>query len=96
MIVRRPGKVRFAVFDAKYRASRANVLDAMGSAHIYQDSLRIGAERPWASVLLIPAGGGAPWLEESAFHAEHRVGCHGFSLAGEPSLPLVVGSLLAG
>ena len=32
--------------DAKYRTSRVAVLDAMASAHIYQDSLRIGACRP--------------------------------------------------
>ncbi|MGH8777459.1 nuclease domain-containing protein [Paraburkholderia sp.] len=31
---------RFLVLDAKYRASRGNVLDAMQSAHIYQDSLK--------------------------------------------------------
>jgi hypothetical protein len=65
---------RFFVFDAKYRTSRANVLDAMESAHIYQDSLRIGQRRPEASMLLVPSGGGAPWLEAPAFQMTHRVG----------------------
>jgi hypothetical protein len=31
---------KFVVFDAKYRTTRANVLDAMESAHIYQDRTR--------------------------------------------------------
>ena len=70
------GGTRFVVLDAKYRASRSNVLDAMESAHIYQDSLRIGSRRPIASVLLIPASGGAEWLENPAFLADHRVGVH--------------------
>jgi hypothetical protein len=67
-------EVRFMIMDAKYRTSRESVLDAMASAHIYQDSLRIGTRRPEASLLLVPSGGGAPWLEESSFHVEHRVG----------------------
>jgi hypothetical protein len=94
LTVRGKDKVRFAVVDAKYRAARANVLDAMESAHIYQDSLRIGSERPVASVLLIPAAGGAPWLEEPTFHAVHRVGCHPFSPADVPSIPAVIHALL--
>jgi len=94
LTVRDRDEVRFAVMDAKYRAARANVLDAMESAHIYQDSLRIGSQRPSVSVLLIPAGGGAPWLEDNAFHMEHRVGCHPFSLDKEPSIPPIVMRLL--
>lgn len=69
-----PDGTRFVVLDAKYRASRANVLDAMESAHIYQDSLRIGSRRPEGSLLLVPAAGGANWLEDQAFQARHRVG----------------------
>lgn len=65
---------RFVVFDAKYRATRTNVLDAMESAHIYQDSLRVGPRRPETSILLIPASGGADWLEGQIFQTEHRVG----------------------
>lgn len=67
---------RFTVFDAKYRRTREAVLDAMASAHIYQDSLRIDDRRPDASFLLVPAGGGAGWLEEHEFQAAHRVGVH--------------------
>jgi hypothetical protein len=84
------GDPRFVVFDAKYRASRANVLDAMSSAHIYQDSLRIGSRRPEASFLLVPCGGGAPWLEDAAFQAEHRVGVLPFCLDVATALPAVV------
>lgn len=65
---------RMLVLDAKYRSSRQNVLDAMRSAHIYQDALRWDDERPTCSLLLIPRGGEAPWLESPAFHAVHQVG----------------------
>lgn len=85
---------RFLVFDAKYRATRANVLDAMQSAHIYQDSLRIGAQRPEASLLLVPANEGAAWLGDAAFQAEHKVGVHVMAPGGEPVLPPVVVELL--
>ncbi len=79
--------VRFVVLDAKYRTSRLNVLDAMASAHIYQDSLRIGSRRPEASLLLIPSGGGAPWLEDPAFQADNRVGVHVLSADDAGALP---------
>lgn len=82
--------VRFIVFDAKYSSTRANVLDAMGSAHIYQDSLRMGSRRPDASLLLVPSSGGASWLEEPAFQLEHRVGIHPFSPDGHATLPDLV------
>lgn len=69
-------KRRMIVLDAKYRTSRQNVLDAMRSAHLYQDALRWDGKRPTCSLLLVPRGGGAPWLEESAFHAAENVGVY--------------------
>ncbi|MEZ5293428.1 MAG: DUF2357 domain-containing protein [Vicinamibacterales bacterium] len=84
------GTRRFVVLDAKYRTHREAVLDAMASAHIYQDSLRIGAVRPNASLLLVPAGKGAPWLEEPAFQSEHRVGVHVLAPGQTASLPSAV------
>lgn len=65
---------RFAVLDAKYRVTRSNVVDAMDSAHLYHDSLRWGGERPWRSLLLVPRGGGAAWLEAQPFWELHDVG----------------------
>jgi PD-(D/E)XK nuclease superfamily len=85
---------RFVALDAKYRVTRENVLDAMASAHIYQDSLRIGEARPAASVLLVPAGGGAPWLESEAFQSEHRVGVHVMNPGRRNQLPLAVEAML--
>ncbi len=67
---------RMLVLDAKYRTSRQNVLDAMRSAHLYQDALRWNGSRAAMSMLLVPRGGGAPWLEEPQFQAAHRVGVH--------------------
>lgn len=67
-------KRRYMVFDAKYTQSRPGVLAAMASAHIYKDSLRWEGQRPWLSLLTVPAGGGAPWLEEREFIASEGVG----------------------
>jgi hypothetical protein len=90
--VERAGDIRFAVLDAKYRASRTNVLDAMESAHIYQDSLRIKSRRPEGSLLLVPSSAGAGWLEDPTFHEEHRVGIHALSPDSDSPLPsLIVG-----
>jgi hypothetical protein len=77
---------RMLVLDAKYRTSRSNVLEAMRSAHIYRDALRWDDAHPVASLLLVPRGGGAPWLEEPEFHARHRVGVQ----ALEPGSPASV------
>jgi hypothetical protein len=65
---------RWFVLDAKYRVSRSNVLDAMTSAHLYHDALRWRGQRPERALLLVPAGGGAPWLEAPGFQDEHGVG----------------------
>lgn len=78
------------VLDAKYRTSRSNVLDAMRSAHLYQDALRWNEERPVASLLLVPRGGGAPWLHEPEFQTTHRVGVHTLG----PDSPLALDALL--
>lgn len=74
---------RFLVIDAKYRTSRANVLDAMASAHIYRDALRWDAERADYAVLAVPTGGGVSWLEAPDFIHEHRVGV----LVASPDTP---------
>ncbi len=68
------GARRMLVLDAKYRTSRTNVLDAMRSSHLYQDALRWDEARPVCSLLLVPRGGGAPWLEAPEFHSAQRVG----------------------
>jgi len=65
---------KWYVLDAKYRTTRPNVLKAMASAHIYRDSLRWNERRPECAVLLVPRGGGAPWMEQPDFIRRHRVG----------------------
>jgi len=69
-----PSGHAFMVLDAKYRASRTNVLDAMTSAHLYHDSLMWRGKRPWRSLLLVPRTDQVPWLAESAFHDTYGVG----------------------
>jgi hypothetical protein len=66
----------FLVFDAKYRTSRKNVLEAMESAHLYRDSLRWNGIPPDKVLLVIPARGGVPWLERADFWEENGVGVY--------------------
>jgi hypothetical protein len=94
LTVRTGDVTRFVVFDVKYRVSRPNVLDAMESAHIYQDSLRIGAQRPDATLLIIPRIDTVAWMASPAFVNSHRVGIHPLHLGGAPKLPHVVSELL--
>jgi len=65
---------RFAALDAKYRARRPNILDAMASAHIYHDSLRWRGKRPDLSVLLVPASENVDWLQDGTFIDREGVG----------------------
>ena len=84
---------RNIVLDAKYRTTRENVLDAMTSAHIYRDALRIDDRRIDSALLLIPRGGGALWLEDPAFMREHAVGVLEMAPgADDAGLASVVGS----
>jgi hypothetical protein len=69
-----PEGAAFMVLDAKYRASRTNVLDAMVSAHLYHDSLTWRGKRPWRALLLVPRGDQTPWLAEPDFQEEFGVG----------------------
>jgi hypothetical protein len=74
---------RFIVFDAKYRSGRENVLDAMSSAHIYHDSLRIDASRPGLCLLLLPGRTDVSSLEVDSFFEEHKVGAvSNFNVSG--------------
>jgi hypothetical protein len=89
------GPGTLVVLDAKYRAARANVLDAMATAHVYRDALRTGDLRPVASLLLVPAGGGAPWLEDPTWWTEHGVGIVPFA-PGTRCDPAFLSLLLGG
>jgi hypothetical protein len=77
-----PDGRHYLVLDAKYRVSRQAVLDAMSSAHIYRDCLRWYGASPTGAYLLVPAAGGAPWLESAEFHARHRCGVVALGLSG--------------
>jgi PD-(D/E)XK nuclease superfamily protein len=85
--VKWPGAKRFLLLDAKYRSSRESVLEAMGSAHVYRDSLRIGEQRAEGALLLIPAGGSVEWLEEPDFHRNHQVGVHVLAPGDDARMP---------
>jgi hypothetical protein len=62
------------VLDAKWRSGRSNVLQAMESAHIYHDALRIANSRPSPCVLLLPGLPSVAELESNEFIRTHEVG----------------------
>ena len=65
---------RWFVFDAKYRSTRANLLDAMTCAHLYHDALRYLDAPPERALLLTPATQGVDWLLDAEFQCRHGVG----------------------
>ena len=74
---------RSMVLDAKWRSGRKNVLEAMESAHIYHDSLRLGGTAPTPCLLLLPGDTCVPSLETDQFIEQHGVGSiSGFSAQG--------------
>jgi hypothetical protein len=60
--------------DAKWRSGRSNVLEAMESAHIYHDSLRLDGAVPTPCLLLLPASAAVPALGTPEYIASHCVG----------------------
>lgn len=89
------GSSRNVVLDAKYRTTRANVLDAMTSAHIYRDALRIDGKRIDSALLLVPRSEGASWLKDPAFIREHSVGVVELSPGADSGLMSVTGEFMA-
>lgn len=75
----RDTETTFVVLDAKYRSGRNNVLEAMTSAHIYHDALRLQGQRPLLSLLLVPQHYDVDWLAHPDFVLEHGVGIARFS-----------------
>ena len=72
---------RWLVLDAKWRGGRQNVLEAMESAHIYHDSLRLLEFEPDACLLLLPGASDVPSLDRVEFWRRHGVGTiSGFSV----------------
>ena len=74
LLITRGTDRRFLVLDAKYRSGRDNILDAMASAHIYHDALRVGEKAPDLCLLLLPGQPVVPSLEDAAFWEKHQVG----------------------
>lgn len=89
LLVQKDEPARFAVVDAKYRAGRQNILDAMSSAHIYRDALRIGDERAAFALLTLP---GQPWnvhLDSTASWEKYSVGTASECRPGSGGIKLV-------
>jgi hypothetical protein len=74
LTIEHPSRSYFIVLDAKYRATRSNVLNAMQSAHVYRDALRWRAQSPDLALLLVPRNDEVPWLNDPEFWRLHLVG----------------------
>ena len=72
---------RFICLDAKYRTSRSGVLDAMASAHIYRDSVKLEGKGPEYSFLLLPKCREIVHLSTEDYRERNRIGC--LSLASQ-------------
>ncbi|MBO9356871.1 DUF2357 domain-containing protein [Bordetella petrii] len=71
---RRSSKTSAVVLDAKWRSGKSNILDAMESAHIYHDALRVGMTPPEWCILLLPGQTCVAQLEDDAFIQTQHVG----------------------
>jgi len=67
--------VHFISLDAKYRASRQSILEAMSSAHIYRDSIKKDEEPPTWSLLLVPTTTAVTDLAAWDYRKKYGVGC---------------------
>ena len=66
--------VRAVVLDAKWRSKRRNILQAMESAHIYHDALRVAGVPPSPCILLLPGQPEVSALEAPEYLVTHGVG----------------------
>lgn len=66
---------RYVCLDSKYRVSRAAILEAMESAHIYRDSIKWYEKSPVLSLLLTPSDHDASPLETPEYIEAYEVGC---------------------
>lgn len=69
-----PLRSNAVVLDAKWRSGRTNVLQAMESAHIYHDALRVNGRKPHPCLLLLPGSCVVDELEQTEFVKENGVG----------------------
>lgn len=74
LVSRGAERCRAMVLDAKWRSGRSNVLEAMESAHIYHDSLRLHGAVPGPCLLLLPGSPAVPSLGTPEYIASHFVG----------------------
>ncbi|MYN15100.1 DUF2357 domain-containing protein [Pusillimonas sp. TS35] len=68
------GQYRTFVLDAKWRSGRSNILEAMESAHIYHDALRVAGRMPECCLLLLPGAAEIPELAAPEYAQENGVG----------------------
>ncbi|WP_194790901.1 DUF2357 domain-containing protein [Pseudomonas sp. UFMG81] len=78
LIIERKGQtIRSLILDAKWRSGEHHELEAMESAHLYHDSLRIGDARPDCCLLMLPAVLANQQLGQNDFIIRNRVGAIG-------------------
>ena len=89
VVVTHGSKRSYVVLDAKYRSGRNNVLEAMTSAHIYHDALRVDGYTAAFCLLLLPGNSSVLSLENALFWEGHGVGTISEFASGGQGLPAV-------
>jgi len=86
LIHKQADKTRSMILDAKWRSGRRNVLEAMESAHIYHDSLRVDGNIPAPCLLLLPGKPCIRALESDEYIEENGVGAISEFSKGSPGI----------
>jgi hypothetical protein len=97
LVYKSSDNVRSMVLDAKWRSGRESILEAMESAHIYHDSLRIGKQPPSRCILLCPGKNSVSELEQNSYISENCVGAisdFNIDAQGLDKLKFVIGTWL--
>jgi len=74
------GKKSFICLDAKYKASRSRLLEAMASAHIYRDSVKLDGKPPQSVFLITPNVDNVANLVSAEYKQRNHVGCQRLSV----------------
>ncbi|MFO7593221.1 MAG: DUF2357 domain-containing protein [Pseudomonadota bacterium] len=65
----------FVCLDSKYTSHNRGILEAMASAHIYNDAVKHQGKSPVCSLLLVPNNQNTEKLETEQYIENHHVGC---------------------
>jgi len=87
-----PDTRNFICVDAKYRVSQQGLLDAMSSAHIYQNSLKLDGKPPIACCLVAPHVKNVNVLSQQRYWEEYQVAC--FAMGDKTDVDILLATVM--